>query len=164
MNEMRAGKMFTANDAMRFALSQYAAGELVKKREVWRRNLSGKSVYHFCPYCMKRLGVGASDLKKYFAIAGRKGRKSEEEAEFLNSVADKCLVPLDTVRNKLLIKYPSDKGNYGVVAFETKWACPMCKRELSEDDFTRFYAVPPDPDAGEKKILNLDSPDDMANF
>lgn len=161
MSDIRA---ISAGNAMRFALSQYAAGELVKKREVWRRNLSGKSVYHFCPYCMKRLGVGASDLKKYFAIAGRKGRKSEEEVEFLNSVADKCLVSLDTVRNKLLIKYPSDKGNYGVVVFETKWACPMCKRELSEDDFTKFYAVPPDPNAGEKKILNLDSPDDMANF
>lgn len=157
-------KAIAAGKAMQSVLSQYAAGEVVRKKEVWRRNLSGKNVYQFCPYCMRRLGVKASDLQKYFALAARKGRKSEEETEFLNAIADKCLVPADVVRNKLLIKYPSDKGNYGVVSFETKWACPMCKRELCEDDFVRFYAVPPDPDAGEKRILNLDNPNDMANF
>lgn len=164
MSDIRNGQPFTARSATQFALSQYAAGELVRKREVWRKNLSGKSVYHFCPYCLKRLGIKASELRSYLALAARKGRKSDDEKNFLNSVADKCPVPLDTVRNKLLIKFPTDKGNWGEVAFETKWVCPMCKRELSEDDFIRFYAVKPDPNAGEKKFLNLDNPDDMASF
>lgn len=153
-----------AGDAFKDIISKAVAGELLKKRVVWRRTLSGTNVYQFCPYCMKRLGVRASDLKRYFAIAERKGRKSKDELGFLEQTADKGLVPFDTVRNKLLIKYPSDEGNYGVVDYETKWDCPMCKRELSADDVAKFYMVPPDPDAGEKKILNLDDPDDMANF
>lgn len=161
MSDTRAVR---AGDAFRTVVSQTAAGELVRKRTVWRKNLSGTSVYHFCPFCMKRLGVKPADLRKYFAIAQRKGRKTESEKAFLERVAGSGIVPLDTVRNKLLVKYPSDNGNYGVVGYETRWVCPMCKRELTADDVAQPYMAPPAPNAGEKKILNLDDPRDMDNF
>lgn len=164
MNDTRQGKPFTAAEATQNALRQYFAGEIVRKRTVYRKNLSGTSCYEFCPYCMRRLGVTLKDLSRYFALSRTKGKKSEESKEFMDGIADKCLVPLEVVRNKLLLAYPSDKGRWGVVTFETKWACPMCKRELDENDFIMFWAKPRDLDADEKKFINLDNPADLENF
>lgn len=187
MNEAEAKD---TRGAVRSLMAAYMPGETVMKRTVWRRNMSGTSKYHFCPYCLKRLGVKPSELDRYFAMAKRPGRKSAEETAFMERIQGSDLVPLDVVRNKLLLRFPegvkfdtedervgkkwrtaiprmeklSRARHIGVVAFETKWLCPMCKRELDEDDFSRFYAREPDPDYGEKMFIDLDDPAELDSF
>lgn len=176
--------------AVRSLMAAYMPGETVMKRTVWRRNMSGTSKFQFCPYCLKRLGVKPSELDRYFAIAKRQGKRSKEEEAFMERIQGSDLVPLDVVRNKLLLRFPEgvkfetedgrvaekwrtaiprmEKLNrakhIGVVTFETKWFCPMCKREIDEDDFTRFYTAEPDPDYGEKMFIDLDDPAELDNF
>lgn len=185
MNEIRDMSLAASS-----LMARYMPGETVRKKTVWSRNLSGTSKYHFCPYCMRRLQVKPSELDRYFAIARRQGRKSKEEEEFMERVQGSDLVPLVVVRNKLLLRFPEgvkfntedervgkkwrtaiprmEKLNrakhIGVVTFETKWLCPMCKRELDEDDFSDFYAMKPDPDYGEKMFIDLDDPAELENF
>lgn len=160
MNESPVKISSAVLDTMR----QYNAGETVRKRTVYRHSLSGTGIYQFCPYCLKRLGVKLSDLAVYFSLAQRKGKRSEDDKSFMANIADKALTPLDVVRNKVLLAYPSDKGRWAVVTFETIWECPMCKRELTEDDFMKFWTKPRNPKADEKKFINLDNPKDLENF
>lgn len=118
-------KVRSASDVMKEGMKNLAASNVIVERVVSQSQFRGTSDYSYCPMCAKRMrGSFGHDWKVH-------------------------MKPLWKMRYKVLLRYSETEGR---IAFETRWFCPECKRNVSEDDFIREYC--PKKEAMET-IVNL---------
>lgn len=88
---------------------------VIAERLISQNSQMPESDYSFCPYCAVRMRRSyPADWKQYAK-------------------------PLISMRYKLLLRISSETGR---IAYETRWYCPTCKRNITEDDFIAVYCKP----------------------
>lgn len=104
------------------------------------------NIYAYCPYCIAR-------NKRANAIA-----KQEDKTD--------VKAGLQTLRLNHFKTVIQVDNQYAKIVFETKMFCNVCKKEITTDDFEKFYVdtVGKEPNIIDLTKVDINSPEFLASF
>lgn len=97
---------------------------LIKEKFIGRKLFSGATLYQYCPFCAERVQRGI-DLR---------GKRIDYE------LIKKELDPLEIHTYKCLYQHD---GRYGIILYEKRLFCSICKRIITDEDWRSVYVGEP---------------------
>lgn len=97
---------------------------LLKEKFIGRKIFSGANLYQYCPFCAERVQRGI-DLR---------GKRIDYE------LIKKELDPLEIHTYKCLYQHD---GRYGIILYEKRLFCSVCKRIITDEDWRSIYVGEP---------------------
>ncbi|MBQ0003586.1 MAG: hypothetical protein KBT21_08605 [Treponema sp.] len=152
-------ELFDFNTSIVKAVSDIQIAEKIKEKTVWSIQMKGSSPYQFCPKCMKKKLITLTMMKKFFELKD-KTKKTTDESDFCQRIKTSGLQPLMDIRKKELVKVSDD---FGQVMYNSYLECPLCKEEITIEDFESAYCAPPKEDTC-KKYIELNNYQEMERF
>lgn len=117
---------------------------LIKERLYSKTLLDADSIYHFCPLCVQRIRRGL-----------------QEDVDW-KTEAKKELDPLTNELWKCLYRYSLD-NTQGIVLFENRLKCKVCRKEITTKDFEEAYTDEPSY-LKHSKLINLNDQEALNRF